>query len=62
MKEIQLQNIFNKEILRCDNLKDIEVIDGVEYLRVKKDDKGKKFLMRRDSLKKLPAARAGKPS
>lgn len=53
MKEIIFQNIFNQEIVKCYNPRNIEVIDGIEYIRVSKSGKDKTFLMRKDSLKKI---------
>lgn len=60
MKEITFQNIFNQELVKCDNPKDIEIIDGVEYIRVTKSDKQKSFLMRKDSLKRITSKKTTK--
>jgi hypothetical protein len=46
------------EIVLCDNpKKDIQVIDGVEYLIVSRQNSNRKFLMRKEALGKvkLPA-------
>lgn len=43
----------SKEQVICENTRDIRVIDGVEYLTVRRLDSPRMFLMRRDSLKKL---------
>ena len=43
----------SKEQVICENTRDIRVIDGVEYLTVRRPDSPRMFLMRRDSLKKL---------
>jgi len=53
MKEIVLENIFNQELVRCPNPRDIEIIDGIEYLKVQKQGQAKFFLMRKDSLKRV---------
>ena len=47
------QNRFNRERVECDNVRDVEVIDGVEYLRVRKPNTARQFLMRKDSLEKI---------
>jgi hypothetical protein len=43
----------SKERVICENTRDIRVIDGVEYLTVRKENSARTFLMRRDGLKKL---------
>lgn len=53
MKSIVFENPFNHEHLICDNVKEIQIIDGVEYLTVYKKDQSKKFLFRKDILKKV---------
>lgn len=53
MKEHVLENVFNREKFVCLNLKDIQVIEGVEYLKVQKYGSTRTILMRKDALKKV---------
>ena len=53
MKPITFIVERSKEQVICENTRDIRVIDGVEYLTVRRPDSPRTFLMRRDSLKKL---------
>jgi hypothetical protein len=53
MKHVEFKNIYNHEQLFCEDIKKISVIDGVEYLPVRKKDSPRTFLMRKDSLKKV---------
>ena len=53
MKPMTFQNRLNRERVECDNVRDVEVIDGVEYLRVRKPNTARQFLMRKDSLEKI---------
>ena len=52
MKEIILENIFNKEKVRCKNFNDVKIIDNIEYLKILKDN-NREMLMRKDALKKV---------
>lgn len=47
------ENRFNRERFECDNVRDVEVIDGVEYLKVRKPNTTRQFLIRKDSLEKV---------
>ena len=53
MKPITLKNKFNGERVVCDDIKEIKLIDGIEYLFVSKTIQDRKFLMRKDSLEKV---------
>ncbi|MEY4332837.1 MAG: hypothetical protein RLZZ196_1575 [Bacteroidota bacterium] len=50
---ILLENPITKEQWVCDDLRQIKIIEGVEYLSVRKQDKDRTVLMRRDILKKI---------
>lgn len=51
MKPVLFENTFNHEQVVCDDVKKIQVVDGVEYLTVHRKDNLRTFLMRRDALK-----------
>jgi hypothetical protein len=53
MKRVLFENIMNKEKFYCTDLKDVRVIDGVEYLRVFKFNTQRDCLMKKDSLRKV---------
>jgi hypothetical protein len=55
MKTLTFENIWNKEKFECSvtDLKNPEVIEGVEYIRVTKNDSKRIMLMRKDALKKV---------
>jgi hypothetical protein len=53
MKTVVFENIVNKEKFQCHNTKDIQVIDGIEYLRVFKYGTQRDCLVKKDSLKKI---------
>ena len=53
MKTTTFRNRFNGEIVVCNDLKEVQVIDGVEYLLVSKSIQDRKFLMRKDALEKI---------
>lgn len=57
MKTVKFENQITKEILECDNTRNVRVIDGVEYLEVSRSGNPRKFLIRKDSLKKVSNAR-----
>jgi hypothetical protein len=54
MKAITFKNILNSERFVCDNVRTIEVIDGVEYLIVHRPNEHRVFKMRKDALEKIP--------
>ena len=53
MKETRFENIFNHDKFACANPRDVEVIDGVQYLIVHRQDNNRPQLMRKDALKKI---------
>ena len=54
MKQTVYENKFNQEKVACWNPREVEVIDGVEYLKVHRFGSDRTFLMRKDSLVKVP--------
>lgn len=61
MKTVTFENIWNKEKFECSfmDLKNPEVIEGVEYLRVNRVGNNRVMLMRKDALKKVKEVKAG---
>ena len=53
MKTVTFKNRFNGEHVVCNDVKAIQVIDGIEYLLVSKKIQDRKFLMRKDALEKI---------
>jgi hypothetical protein len=53
MKTVTFRNRFNGETVVCKDLKEVQVIDGVEYLLVNRTNQDRKFLMRKDALEKV---------
>jgi hypothetical protein len=53
MKAITFKNRFNGEQVVCKDIKEVQVIDGIEYLLVSKTVQDRKFLMRKDALEKI---------
>lgn len=54
MKPITFKNkLRNNDIVVCDNVRDVHVIDGVEYLPVRRPDTSRIFLMRKDALERV---------
>ena len=56
MKETMFENIFNRDKFACANPRDIEVIDGVKYLKVHPMNNARVILMRKDALVKVNSA------
>ena len=52
MKPVNLINRVNNERFICENAREIEQIDGVEYLRVRRPGEQRWFLMRKEVLVK----------
>jgi hypothetical protein len=52
MKSILFKNRINNEKLICDNIQNIQIIDGVEYYQVRRENQERQFLMRKDVLVK----------
>ena len=53
MKAITFKNRFNGERVVCKDVKDVHVIDGIEYLLVSRTIQDRKFLMRKDALERV---------
>jgi hypothetical protein len=53
MKAITFKNKLNSEQVICENIRAVEVIDGVEYLVVHRKENNRMFLMRKDILEKI---------
>jgi hypothetical protein len=53
MKPMTFRNILNGERFVCDDVRTVEVIDGVEYLIVHRPDEHRVFKMRKDVLEKI---------
>jgi hypothetical protein len=53
MKPMTFKNILNGERFVCDDVRTVEVIDGVEYLIVHKPNEHRVFKMRKDALEKI---------
>jgi len=54
MKPVILKNPINGERVICDNIRDVKIIDGVEYFLVRRGTAPRQFLMRKDALVKEP--------
>lgn len=44
---------MNGERFVCDDVRTVEVIDGIEYLFVRRPDQNRVFKMRKDALEKV---------
>ena len=53
MKTITLENVRNRERFSCKNLKDIHVIEGIEYLKVVRHGTSHECLIKKDLLKQI---------
>ena len=60
MKSMTFKNRMNGERFVCDDVRAIEVIEGVEYLLVHRPNEHRVFKMRRDALEKDTAVVKGK--
>lgn len=57
MKRVFFENMMNKEKFYCTDIKDVRVIDGIEYLRVFRMGTQRDCLVKKDSLKKVPESK-----
>jgi hypothetical protein len=49
-----MKNRFNNERVVCDDVRDIRLIEGIEYLVVRRQENiNRTFLMRKDALQKV---------
>lgn len=53
MKPVNLINRVNNEKFICENIRETQFIDGVEYLRVRRAGEHRWFLMRKEVLEKV---------
>ena len=53
MKPVTFKNVLNNELVVCDDVRNVQSIDDVEYLVVHKQQNQRQFLMRRDVLEKV---------
>lgn len=53
MKVITFENMRNKEKYFCKDLKDVTIIEGIEYLRVVRFGTQHECLIKKDLLKKV---------
>ncbi len=60
MKSMTFKNRMNGERFVCDDVRTVEVIDGVEYLIVHRPNEHRMFKMRKDVLEKDTAIVKGK--
>ncbi len=55
MKTTYFENLRNREKFYCKDIRDIQLIDGVEYLRVFRLGTQRDCLVKKESLQKIPA-------
>jgi hypothetical protein len=55
MKSVYLKNKITSEQFICDNIKDVQHIDGVEYLLIRRLGTDRLLKMRRDIFDIVPA-------
>ena len=53
MKSVTFENPMNRERVICEDTRNIEVIDGVEYYKVHRVGQDRTFLMRKEVLVKV---------
>ncbi len=53
MKSVTVRNKMNGEKFVCDDFRQVEVIDGVEYLLVRRFGTDRRILMRKEALEKV---------
>ena len=53
MKSVTFKNKFNSEKFVCEDVRAVEVIDGIEYLVVHRPNEQRIFKMRKDALEKV---------
>ena len=53
MKTVYFENVRNREKFYCKDVRDIRIIDGIEYLKVFREGTQRDCLIRRDNLKKV---------
>lgn len=53
MKPVVFENRVSHERVICDDVRQVQTIDGVEFLQVRRQHEQRQFLMRKDSLQKI---------
>ena len=53
MKPVTFKNRLNSDKFICEDTRQVETIDGVEYLIVHRPNNNRQFLMRKDALEKI---------
>jgi len=53
MKPIMFENIRTRERVVCDNLRNVSVIDGEEYIAVRRENEQRVFLIKKTALVKV---------
>jgi hypothetical protein len=53
MKPVTFKNRLNNEKVICEDTRQVETIDGVEYIVVHRVGQSRPFLMRKDALEKV---------
>ena len=53
MKPVTFKNRVNSDKFICEDTRQVETIDGVEYLIVHRPNNNRQFLMRKDALEKI---------
>lgn len=53
MKPITFKNKINNEQVICEDVKLVQLIDGIEYLQVHRPGQTRVFLMRKDALERV---------
>lgn len=54
MKTVYFENLRNSDKFYCTDLKDVRMIDGVEYLRVFRMGTTRDCLVKKESLRRVP--------
>jgi penicillin-binding protein-related factor A (putative recombinase) len=57
MKPVTFENRVSHERVICDDIKNVQLIDGIEFLLVHRQGQQRIFLMRKDSLEKVAEKR-----
>jgi len=52
VKPVHFRNRVNRERFVCEDLRAVDVIDGIEYITVHRPNEHRLFKMRRDALEK----------
>lgn len=58
MKPVMFKNRMNGEKVICEDIRNVQVIDGVEYIFVRRAGQDRTHLMRREALEKITAPMA----